>query len=95
MTVAPASIAWWTSLTQVGWANSSLRAPKNLPEVSNIKGKGIVLETPLEDALHPSDRHPANSEGAAGLRETSSTANDGTASMATSSSRGIEHSREN
>ena len=50
----------------VGWANSSLRLPKDLPDVSRIKGRGIVLETPLEDALHPSDRAPVrNGESAA------------------------------
>ena len=43
----------------VGWANSSLRAPKDLPDVSNIRGRGIVLEAPLEHALHLSDRRPA------------------------------------
>ena len=46
----------------VGWANSSLRAPKDLPDVSSIRGRGVVLETPLEDALHPSDRRPAGPE---------------------------------
>jgi hypothetical protein len=50
----------------VGWANSSLRLPKDLPDVSRIKGRGIVLETPLEDALHLSDRAlVCNDEGAA------------------------------
>ena len=49
----------------VGWANSSLRFLKDLPDVSRIKGRGIVLETPLEDALHPSDRAPVrNDKGA-------------------------------
>ena len=55
----------------VGWANSSLRAPKDLPDVSSIRGRGIVLETPLEDALHPSDRRPAGPEHpAASFRST-------------------------
>ena len=64
----------------VGWANSSLRAPKDLPDVSNIKGKGIVLETPLEDALHSSNRVLSSSKAAAG--------NTGITSRASSKSRG-------
>ena len=59
----------------VGWANSSLRAPKDLPDVSSIRGRGIVLETPLEDALHPSDRRPAGPEhSAASSRSTGTSA---------------------
>lgn len=49
----------------VGWANSSLRAPRDLPDVSRVKGRGVVLETPLEDALHPSDRAPAGDQAQA------------------------------
>lgn len=53
-------------MKQVGWANSSLRLPKDLPDASNVKGKGVVMETPLEDALHPSDRLPVKRDSAAG-----------------------------
>ncbi len=73
----------------MGWANSSLRAPKDLPDASNIKGKGVVLETPLEDALHPSDRLPAKRESAAGRGGASITASTGSASMPRSNSGGV------
>ena len=41
----------------VGWANSSLRLPGELP-VLGTPGRGVVCEAPLEDALHASDRLP-------------------------------------
>ncbi|BDA45665.1 probable lipid droplet phospholipase 1 at N-terminal half [Coccomyxa sp. Obi] len=50
----------------VGWANSSLRKPEELPRLNSTKGRGVVSEQPLEAALHPSDRLP--------LSPTSSTA---------------------
>ena len=50
----------------VGWANSSLRKPEELPRLNSTKGRGVVSEDPLDAALHPSDRLP--------LSPTSSTA---------------------
>ncbi len=41
----------------MGWANSSLRLPEELP-ILDTKGRGVVCEAPLDDALHPSDRLP-------------------------------------
>ena len=41
----------------VGWANSSLRLPEELP-LLDAPGRGVVAEAPIEDALHPSDRLP-------------------------------------
>ena len=64
----------------VGWANSSLRAPKDLPDVSSIRGRGIVLETPLEDALHPSDRRAAGPEHPAASSRSTGTSAHGRAS---------------
>ncbi|CAL5220186.1 g2158 [Coccomyxa viridis] len=72
----------------VGWANSSLRLPKDLPDASNVKGKGVVMETPLEDALHPSDRLPVKRDSAAGRGGASITASTGSASMPGSNSGG-------
>lgn len=50
----------------MGWANSSVRKPEELPRLNSTKGRGVVSEEPLDAALHPSDRLP--------LSPTSSTA---------------------
>lgn len=42
----------------VGWANSSLRRPQELPRIPTDRGHGVVCEDPLECAMHPSDRLP-------------------------------------
>lgn len=39
-------------MSQVGWANASLRYPQELPELS-APGKGVVREDPIEAGFSP------------------------------------------
>lgn len=48
----------------VGWANSSLRLPEDLPRL-DTRGRGVVLEEPLQAAFSPGGPFPAPSSASA------------------------------